>query len=128
MHNGGDDVHNYDDLLNGVAEAGYFVVAARAGYDDYCFEEYEDQLRNIEWALTDKKYSQYVYVDNPAGLLGHSMGGAATHTCAADKDAVNRYRLGAAVALHPVYNKADAVIPIFFGSGSKDFAVPAATV
>lgn len=128
-HNGGDDIHNYDDLLTGIAAAGYIVIGNLSAYDRYCLKETKDQIHTIEWASTSKEYQSKIDWTVKVGILGHSMGGEATHNTATNSDAINKWKIGAAVALHPVYTTEQPIkVPILFGSGSIDMAVPSASV
>ena len=56
------------------------------------------------------------------------MGGEATHRTAGDEDAVAEYNIGAAIAISPAYWSVKSVIPILFGTGSRDIVVLPATV
>jgi len=81
---GGDNIHSYDNLLNGVASAGYIVIGSLAAFSRYCVEESKDQIRTIEWARTSEEYSKKINWKKQVGILGHSMGGEATHNTASN--------------------------------------------
>ncbi|GMI24366.1 hypothetical protein TrRE_jg10307, partial [Triparma retinervis] len=86
----------------------------------------KDQYRSLEW-IKSSKFADAIS-DSPAGLLGHSMGGAATHLSAASPSAVSSHNIGAAVALHPVYVSCSSSVPIMYGTGSDDTVVPPSSV
>jgi len=127
---GGSDIHYYDDLLTGIAAQGYVIIGNLSAFNRYCKDETKDQIRTIEWAKTEgTEYNQKIDWKKQVGILGHSMGGESTHNTAANTSACKTNNIGAAIALHPVYTAKQPIgIPIFFGSGSKDAAVPSETV
>ena len=46
-HCGGPDIHNYDDLMSGIAASGYVVIGNLSAFDRYCLDESKDQIRTI---------------------------------------------------------------------------------
>ena len=78
--------------------------------------------------MKTSKFASMVDYDKKTGLLGHSMGGAATHLSANNADAVVTYNIGAAVALHPVYVDGSSEVPILYGTGSNDTVVDPSSV
>lgn len=63
--------------------------------------------------------------------MGHSMGGGASYHNAGQADVVTAYNIGAAVALHPqtsLYSATNSLVPIFFGTGSKDDTIAPSSV
>jgi pimeloyl-ACP methyl ester carboxylesterase len=125
---GGESVAvDYAPLLKGVASWGYVIVALKAAPLNYCIRETEDQIRNLVWAKTSK-FADRIDWDKKTGIMGHSMGGQATHLTANNQAAVSTHNIGAAVALHPVYVAGGSKIPIFYGTGTLDTIVPPGTV
>jgi dienelactone hydrolase len=118
---------DYQKLLAGVASWGYVIVALESAPIKYCIRETEDQIRSLEWAKTSK-FATAIDWSKPTGIMGHSMGGQATHLTANSAAAVSKYNIAAAVALHPVYITGGSKVPIFYGTGSADIIVPPATV
>ena len=80
-----------------------------------------------QWISTSK-FADMIDYDKKTGLMGHSMGGQATHRSANNADAVTMYNIGAAVALHPVYVAGSSNVPIIYGTGSNDTYVPPSSV
>ena len=104
-HCGGPDIHNYDDLLTGLASAGYVVIGNLSAFQKYCVQESKDQIRTIQFAQTSTHYASMIDWTKQVGILGHSMGGEATHNTAANEAACQEYNIGAAAAFHPVYTE-----------------------
>lgn len=105
-HDGGDSVHYYDKLNSGLAAQGYIVIGNMSAPSNYCMNEFKDQIRTIEWASTSSDYKNKIDWTKQVGIMGHSMGGEATQNTAADEEAVKKWNIGAAVALHPAYTHA----------------------
>ncbi|GMH92399.1 hypothetical protein TrVE_jg3630 [Triparma verrucosa] len=125
---GGDKVDpSYKTLLEGVASWGYVIIALKSAPSDFCWQETDDQIRSMEWIKTSK-FADIIDYGKKTGLLGHSMGGAATHLSANNADVVTAYNIGAAVALHPVYVAGSSKVPILYGTGSNDTVVPPSSV
>eukprot|EP00520_Triparma_pacifica_P004564 CAMPEP_0118658784 /NCGR_PEP_ID=MMETSP0785-20121206/14755_1 /TAXON_ID=91992 /ORGANISM="Bolidomonas pacifica, Strain CCMP 1866" /LENGTH=269 /DNA_ID=CAMNT_0006551829 /DNA_START=67 /DNA_END=873 /DNA_ORIENTATION=- len=125
---GGDKMDpSYKTLLEGVASWGYVVIALKSAPDEFCWDETTDQITSLQWIQTSK-FAPIVDYEKKTGLMGHSMGGAATHLSAKNLDAVTTYNIGAAVALHPVYVAGSSNVPIFYGTGSNDTVVPPSSV
>lgn len=118
---------DYARLLPGVASWGYVVIALESAPLRYCIDETKDQIWSLAWIKTSR-FAEKVDWDKPTGVMGHSMGGQATHLTAANAAAVDTHNIAAAVALHPVYVLGSSRIPIFYGSGSWDIIVPPGTV
>lgn len=112
---------NYSDLLQLLAAEGYVVVAQHSGAVAYCDdEEKHDQLRAIDFIKETPEFANRVDWNSKVGVYGHSMGGGTSTMNAADKSAIAKYNLGAAVAHHPVSHPVYAHIPIFFTTGTID--------
>ena len=122
-------IHGYDDFLNGLASQGYVVLAAKAAWNTYCWSETKDQIRTIEWARTAPEVMDLIDWNVKVGITGHSMGGNATKKSSLNAPAVQEHNIGAAFCINPVYNSDKGVqVPIFFGSGQYDSAVPSYSV
>lgn len=126
FHNGGTDAYAcYETMNSALAAAGYVVMVSESStFPLECADEAKDQLRSIEWLRTSNISDMIDF--SKAGLLGHSMGGGATYHNAGQPDVVAEYNIGAAVGLHPqtrLYSSSNSLVPIFFGSGSKDVVI-----
>jgi len=126
FNNGGEDAYLcYEKMISALAAEGYVVIVSESSnFPLECAKESEDQLRSIEWLRTSE------FADNidfsKVGLLGHSMGAGASYHNAGQSDLVAEYNIGAVVALHPqteLYESATPVVPIFYGTGSKDVVI-----
>jgi len=122
----------YSRLNTAVAAAGYVVVVLEATkWPLECANEWKDQVRSIEWAKTSKIASRIDFTKK-VGILGHSMGGGATYHTAGQASAVKDQNIGAAVALHPqtapLQPISNSLVPIFFGTGSRDSVVSPGSV
>lgn len=104
-HDGGDAIHYYDKLNSGLAAQGYIVIGNMSAPSAYCKNEYLDQIHTIEWASTNTVYKGKIDWSKKVGIMGHSMGGQSTQNTAADEEAVKKWKIGAAIALHPAYTK-----------------------
>ena len=80
---------------------------------------------SIEWAKSSPDFKDRVDWSLPVGLMGYSMGGAATHINAANARAILDYNIGAAVALHPALTLFTSLVevPIFYLTASDDYLV-----
>lgn len=128
LFDGGEDIHAYDTMLTDLASHGYVILGTKAASNLYCNSETLDQIRTIEWAKSDPIYSEKIDFTKKVGVLGHSMGGEATHRTAGNIDAVAEMNIGAAVAISPVYWHIQSQVPILFGAGSHDVIVLAESV
>lgn len=120
----------YEKMLTDVAKAGYVVIASESSlWPLECADDWKDQLRSIDWAKTSNISSKIDF--SQAGLLGHSMGGGASYHNAGQADVVQKYNIGAVVALHAqtsLYSATNSLVPIFFGTGSKDSVISPSSV
>lgn len=118
-----------------IAAAGYVVIVPESSSFPFeCSNQWKDQIHSIEWAKASN-ISARIDFSKKVGLLGHSMGGGATYHAAGQAAVVKAQNIGAAVALHPQITSPTALqpvtnslVPIFFGSGSKDEVVSPASV
>lgn len=115
----------YETMNMAIAAEGYVVIVSESSaFPLECKKESEDQLRSIEW-LRSSKFADMIDFSK-AGLLGHSMGGGASYHNAGQPDVVAEYSIGAVVGLHPqteLFTSATPVVPIFYGTGSKDMVI-----
>lgn len=125
----------YSKMNTAVAAAGYVVIVLEASsWPLECSNEWKDQVRSIAWAKTSK-LADKIDFSTKVGILGHSMGGGATYHTAGQASAVKDQNIGAAVALHPQISSplplqpiTNSLVPIFFGTGSKDNVVSPGSV
>jgi dienelactone hydrolase len=82
-------------------------------------------LRSIDWAKNSPDYADLIDWSIPIGLMGYSLGGAATHVNSASAHTVLKYNIGAAVALHPAMTLFSSLVevPIFYMTASDDWIV-----
>jgi len=118
---------DYSTILEGVASFGYVIIALKSAPENFCWEETKDQIRSLEWIKTSK-FADMIDYTKKTGIMGHSMGGGNSHLSAQNAEAVAEHNIGAAVALHPAYVTGSSLVPIFYGTGSKDTIVPASQV
>jgi len=111
-------------LLSAVAAWGFIVIAAKDAPHAYCEKQSLDLLTSIEAMREDQR----VDWNKPVGLLGHSMGGHAALKASANAN-LAKYKIGAAVALHPMPHAVfpQPRVPVFFGTGTADMVVPPAS-
>jgi len=126
FHNGGSKAYAcYETMIKAVAAEGYVVMVSESStFPLECAKESEDQLRSIEWLRTSEFADKIDFAK--VGLLGHSMGGGASYHNAGQSDVVAEYNIGAVVALHAqteLYDSATPLVPIFYGTGSKDLVI-----
>lgn len=122
----------YSTMNTDVAAAGYVVIVLESSrYPLECASEWKDQIRSLDWAKAGNMSSRIDF-SKKAGLFGHSMGGGATYHASAQASAVEAQNIGAAVALHPqtfgLQPVTNSLVPIFFGTGSKDNVVSPSSV
>jgi len=125
-HYGGAGAYRCYEAMNSALSAeGYVVIVSESSsFPLECPKESEDQLRSIEWLRTSKFADMIDF--SKVGLLGHSMGGGASYHNAGQPDIVAEYNIGAVVALHPqteLYSSVTPVVPIFYGTGSRDIII-----
>jgi dienelactone hydrolase len=130
-NNGGDDAYAcYEQMNSELAAAGYVVIVSESSlWPLECADIWKDQLRSIEWAKASNISSKIDF--SKVGLMGHSMGGGASYHNAGQADVVKAYSIGAVVALHPqtsLYSTTNSLVPIFFGTGSKDSVISPSSV
>lgn len=101
---GGHEVDiDYQKLLVGISSWGFVVIATESAPLFYCEHIDIDQLRSIDYALTSDAFCfKHLARSSLVGVVGHSMGGQGTIRSAGYKNT----KIGAAVALHPVYTNA----------------------
>jgi dienelactone hydrolase len=118
---GDEGVYGHSPLLNDIASAGYIVVAHKSagfmGMGDFS----QDQLRTLEWAR-DSELSEFIDWDAPTGVMGYSMGGAATLNSASNQPAIDEFNIGVAVAVAPMTNEVSAAVSEYLASiGEETF-------
>lgn len=119
-------------MLEALAGTGYVVTVFESSAEPKeCPDEWKDQIHNLEWSKTSK-FASMIDFSKKTGILGHSMGGGATYHSAGQASAVQGQNIGAAVALHPQIRGpgttpllpiTNSLVPIFFGTGTKDTVV-----
>merc|ERR1712216_1009667 len=133
---GGDGVYAQNNLLADIASAGYVIVAHKSGGESGFGLMSPDQVRTIEWAKDSDIYD-LVDWEAPVGLMGYSLGGAATLDAASNADYISAHNIRAAAAMHPGtsgslgeigINPGNPIIPTFFMAGDADPTAPRDTV
>jgi len=119
----------YTNLWNLLASAGYVIIAPKAGWFNYCDEQYEDQLHALVWARNSTELKDRIDFRMPAAIAGHSMGGHATLRSASQAEKVKELNIGAAVTQHPSVivggcKSCKSVVPIMFTTGTDDWWAP----
>jgi len=100
---GGEHVKEYYSIImSNIASLGFTVVAAESGDgptvpEKNCLEQWQDQLKVIEWAKTAASVKDFV-APGQAVLVGHSMGATTTLLAASEADPK---QIAGAVAIHP---------------------------
>jgi len=105
MLDGCENLVKYKDLLAGIASSGYVVIASKSGRTNFCKNETEDQLHQIEWMKTAELYKDVVDWSVPVGIAGQSMGSMATNRTAANADGVAKHNIGAAYLINGVVDE-----------------------
>lgn len=119
----------YAEMNTDLAAAGYVVIVPESSsFPLECAKLWMDQIHSIDYLKSSDLADRIDFTQ--VGLLGHSMGGGATYHAAGLSDVVQAQNIGAAVALHPqitspakLHPITNSLVPIFFGTGSKDDVV-----
>lgn len=121
--------NGYHTMLETIAAAGYVVIALEsASFPAECAVEWKDQVRGLEWIKTSS-LADKVDFTKKTGVMGHSMGGGATHTSISQADVVKKYNIGVGFMHNPqIYAGGSSLVPAFYGTGSSDIVIPAALV
>ena len=111
-----------------IAAAGYVLIHLESSsLPAECSDEWKDQIRNFE-SLQSAPLGSRVGWSEPAGIMGHSMGGGATHHSASVSEAI-AHNIGAAVATNPQIQLGNlqpitnSLVPIMFTTGSRDTTI-----
>ena len=118
----------YTDMLKSVVTSGYIAIAPDSDENNWCENQYKDQIHGIDIAYERRAEFPFSAIDWSAGvgLMGHSMGAHATVQSAGIGLPLlqSPVTVKAAVSFAPQEfgtSHADAVkVPIFYVSGSDD--------
>jgi len=121
--------NGYHTMLEAIAAAGYVVIVSEsASFPAECPTEWKDQVRSLAWIKTSDLADKIDYTKK-TGVMGHSMGGGATHGVIASATLVKDYNIGAGFMHSPqIYGGGSAQVPAFYGTGSADFVIAPALV
>jgi len=123
--NPGKQAYNgYHTMLEAIAAAGYVVIVAEsASFLAECANEWKDQVRSLEWIHTSSLADKIDYTKK-TGVMGHSMGGGATHGVLASATLVKDYNIGAGFMHNPqIYGGGSPLVPAFYGTGTADIVI-----
>eukprot|EP00928_Gymnodinium_smaydae_P075493 TRINITY_DN5851_c1_g1_i1.p1 TRINITY_DN5851_c1_g1~~TRINITY_DN5851_c1_g1_i1.p1 ORF type:complete len:367 (-),score=27.02 TRINITY_DN5851_c1_g1_i1:782-1882(-) len=115
---------NRDVIIQPLVTQGYLVVAYQCGGALGLCTDPRDQLRMLDWIRASRFAER---IDPSATVVaGFSLGGAATLRAAANRDAVAKHNIRAALAVNPycVGGCSHPVVPTFFVGGSVDIVAP----
>jgi hypothetical protein len=124
-----DPRHGYNGILDGVASAGYIIIALNDC--PLSMSEWKPQVSSLVYMLTQEQTLKKIIDFNAStGVFGHSMGGQATICSASDADSVKQARIAAAVSMHPGFQigPSKPIVPILYFAGQVDHIVPSAWV
>jgi len=130
---GGDDgvKQYYTQVIRSLAGLGYVVVALESANGRLpCISEYKDQLHSLEWALANVSLKAHIDIAAGSALVGQSMGGGSTVLASSQAEAVKKYNIKTAAAIHPCLgpcflqlSAVEPKVPILFLTGDKDDTV-----
>lgn len=129
---GAQGYNGYHTMLEAIAGAGYVVIALESSsFPAECVMEWKDQVRGLEWIKTSDLASRVDFTKK-TGLMGHSMGGGATHANVGQAETVKKYNIGAGFMHNPQVGGGGFMhnpqVPVFYGTGSADIVIAAPLV
>lgn len=121
---GAQGYNGYHIMLEAIAGAGYVVIALESSsFPAECALEWKDQVRGLEWIKTSSLAGKVDFTKK-SGVMGHSMGGGATHASVGQADIVKKYNIGAGFMHNPqIIGGGSPKVPVFYGTGSADFVI-----
>jgi dipeptidyl aminopeptidase/acylaminoacyl peptidase len=97
---GDENVWMHSPLLADLASSGYIIVAHKSGGQDGGGKYTFDQIRTLEWAK-QSDLTELIDFDSPVGIMGYSLGGAATLDSGANVEAIAEFNIAVGVAVAP---------------------------